>query len=168
MIDVLSGAPQGSKLGPVLFMMFMNSMTRVINFGKIKLFADDAKIYLGLRDSNQATMLATDLASVLSWIEVIQLRLSASKCAVLNLGHTNPTCQYYINGIAVPVVNEFSDLGITVCVFSCLGLHVDKISLSGHRTSNLILRCFTFRKPNFLIKFFKAYVRPKLEYDTEV
>ena len=61
---VLSGVPQGSCLGPVLFCLFINDLPLVVHHSTIKMFADDVKLYCSLTNSDGASLLQKDLDAV--------------------------------------------------------------------------------------------------------
>ena len=63
-IDVLSGVPQGSCLGPILFCIFINDLPSCVRHSSVKLFADDAKIYRPILTTDDEPMLQEDLDSI--------------------------------------------------------------------------------------------------------
>jgi len=84
--DVISGIPQGSVLGPVLFIIYLNDICDIIPTEvTIKLFADDTKIYSSLSDHMSAECLQACLHAISSWSHHWQLTLSPSKCTVLHV-----------------------------------------------------------------------------------
>ena len=81
--NVLSGIPQGSVLGPLLFVIFINDMPEVVKRSICKLFADDCKLY-GAIESNDDSKLKTDLANLQTWSNEWQLPFNATKCKVMH------------------------------------------------------------------------------------
>jgi Reverse transcriptase (RNA-dependent DNA polymerase) len=82
MYSVRSGVPQGSVLGPVLFILYVNDIAGCVAVTvSIKLFADDAKIYIVISDGN-STQLQSSLDALVSWADHRQLKLSPIKCRV--------------------------------------------------------------------------------------
>ena len=73
---VLSGIPQGSVLGPLLFICFINDMPEVVH-SSIQMFADDTKIFRTVNNPEQAHLLQDDLDALEEWSNVWQLRLNA-------------------------------------------------------------------------------------------
>lgn len=101
-ISVTSGVPQGSVLSPILFGGYVDNLTHHISYSTIKLFADDAKIYLRTDVALNPTLLQMDLNSVCIWAREWQLNLSIGKCTVLRAA-CNPTQTLYtIDNIPLP------------------------------------------------------------------
>ena len=95
-ISVISGIPQGSVLGPILFVIFINDMPEMVK-SMCQLFADDAKLFrsVDLRDETSNLTLQEDLEILHHWSEKWQLPFNTGKCKVLHLGHNNES----LNGV---------------------------------------------------------------------
>jgi len=76
---VRSGIPQGSVLGPLLIICFINDMPEVVH-SSIKMFADDTQIFRTVNNSEQAQLLQDDLDALEEWSNLWQLRYNAEKC----------------------------------------------------------------------------------------
>jgi len=84
--EVFRGVPQGSVLGPLLFLLFVNDLPSVIN-SHIRMFADDAKIWRTIKDDTDSIRLQQDLDNMESWCQEWLLKLNPSKCKVMYIGH---------------------------------------------------------------------------------
>ncbi len=80
-VDVLSGVPQGSVLGPCLFLYFINDMPDKIT-SKVRLFADDTIMYLAVMNDSDTTTLETDLDKLAEWETKWQMQFHPRKCQV--------------------------------------------------------------------------------------
>ena len=84
--DVLSGVPQGSVLGPVLFICYINDLPEEVNT-TVKLFADDTKLYTKVSEEEGVQDLQDDINSLDRWAREWQLSFNSSKCKVMHIGH---------------------------------------------------------------------------------
>ena len=83
-LDVTSGVPQGSVLGPILFLMFLNAMPQSLS-SKVRLFADDAILYFEVASADDCQMLQSDLNKLTEWEEKWLMSFNTSKCEVLTV-----------------------------------------------------------------------------------
>jgi ribonucleases P/MRP protein subunit RPP40 len=115
--DAPSGVPQGSVLGPLLFVAYVNDLPSVVHYSVCKIFADDTKLFLRANGVDVSQLhLLDDLRSVLSWADIWQLSLSLSKCLVMHLGNRAirlalSKFSYSLGNVVLPVVTSARDLG---------------------------------------------------------
>ena len=93
--DVLSGVPQGSVLGPILFIIFINDMPDKIT-SMVHLFADDTKISLRLTNQNQTNDLQNDIDRLDEWSDRWKLRFNVAQCKTMHIGYHNDKHIYQI------------------------------------------------------------------------
>ena len=110
-VYVKSGVPQGSVLGPILFVVFINDMPRVIK-NCCKLFADDAKIYSAIQSEDDTVSLQNDINSLVEWSTLWQLSFNIEKCKRMHVGRKSTAHSYQMNDHILENVNEEKDLGI--------------------------------------------------------
>ena len=164
--SVISGTPQGSILGPVLFVIFINDLPDTVpNSVSCKLYADDVKLYAS---SNNSRSLAQSLSNISTWSNKWQLTIAAQKCFVLHLGYSNPKKQYTLNNIILPLNGDCRDLGITVCSNLKFSKYCHQQVTKAFNTINLIFRCFHTNDKKSLINAYKSYIRPLVEYCTQI
>ena len=88
--NVISGVIQGSCLGPVLFVIFVNDVSQVFSDSSVcSLYADDIKLYSDFKFENGLSNLTSDLAALENWAKLWQLDINIDKCQVLQLGPSN-------------------------------------------------------------------------------
>jgi hypothetical protein len=143
---VISGVPQGSVLGPLLFIVFINDIDTVC-CGKtvLQLFADDAKLYSNINIDNSCLTLQQSLDSLVRWAKEWQLSINISKCAVLSLtSKPQPVLYIYlINDIAISRRDSHVDLGITISSDLSFDTHINGIvSKARQRVSILSYEAF--------------------------
>ena len=93
---VTSGVPQGSVLGPILFLIFINDLPIEL-LTKLSLFADDSKLFTRilsnktkLRNADGKRVLQEDLNRVVEWAKRWKMEFNVEKCKVMHLGYNNP------------------------------------------------------------------------------
>ena len=162
---VKSGVPQGSVLGPILFVVFINDMPDVVR-SICQLFADDAKIFdmVNLRDVNAGDRLQKDIHSVSNWSEVWQLFFNVKKCKVLHIGNTNPWRRYKMNGQYLEDVDEEKDLGVLVDSELKFRKQAAAVVKNANSRLGLIRKSFASLDEETLPLLFMSLVRSKLEY----
>ena len=166
---VLSGVPQGSVLGPLLFLIYINDIVDIFGRGlTVKLYADDVKLYTEIRDIESITELQLGLEQLYDWADEWQLCVSLNKCSVLHVGKSNPRHVYSLRAVLLPGATVATDLGVIVDDKLCFTSHYASIVKKAHQRASLILRCFKCRDPLFLTKAYIVYVRPLLEYCSPV
>ena len=90
---VTSGVPQGSVLGPLLFLIYINDLDNGI-VSKISKFADDTKLCHSSRNPEEVFELQGDLNKLVDWANTWQMNFNIDKCAVMHIGHNNTQHNY--------------------------------------------------------------------------
>jgi len=163
-VPVKSGVPQGSVLGPLLFVLFINDLADMFDGGlHIKLYADDVKIYIVVEDITCCDALQIGLQRLSLWASVWQLTVSINKCQVLHIGTKNAAHDYSLDSCLLPNAIVVNDLGVLIDKKLRFSDHYANIVAKAHQRAALILRCFRCRDPHLLYTAFTTYVRPLLE-----
>ena len=108
---VLSEIPQGSVLGPIIFVIFINDLPDLIR-STLKIFADDTKPFIALHDSEDYSYLPDDLDLLVDWSQQWQLHFHNSRCKVLHMGNSNPSHSYTMSNVPLTTTAEEKDLGV--------------------------------------------------------
>jgi len=117
--EVFSGVPQGSVLGPLLFLLFVNDLPSVIR-SHIRMFADDTKIWCTIKEEIDNIGLQQDLDSMDSWCHEWLLKLNPDKCKVMHIGHRMKTVYYVTEEGVTRQLDETTDekdLGIYLLTY---------------------------------------------------
>ena len=170
-LPVTSGVPQGSILGPLLFLVYCNDIQSYIQKSKLALFADDSKLYLPLVQSDSTHLLQHDLDNLITWTTDNQMELNNTKCKAMRISRKNTPAQtnYSINGHIIEQVTNFKDLGVVVSKDLSWSQHINSIVSKANKTLGLIKRiCKEVENVKTRRTLYCALVRPKLEYASNV
>ena len=165
--DVLSGIPQGSVLGPILFVIYINDLPDTLK-GHVKMFADDTNVFSHIRDIEDCTVLQQDLDSLSDWSERWQLKFNVGKCGVMHYGRQKEETTYSMRDgddrANLSVRSEEKDLGVVFDPSLKFTVHVAKVSNKANSIIGLIKRTFTYMDVDMFLPLYKTLVRPHLEY----
>ena len=163
---VRSGVPQGSCIGPLLFILYINDVTETISPNVFAgIYADDLKLFSGTSNHDD---IQKSIDSVHDWAVAWNMQLSIPKCSVLNIGSNNNNQPYYLNGVVLKSEKLIRDLGIYMNQSLTFDDHVHQIVHKAKSRMNNILRVFRCTDLKFLTHSFVVFVRPLLESATEV
>ncbi len=163
--NVLSGVPQGSVLGPLLFVLYINDLPNGLN-NTSKLFADDLKLICNAANVNS---IEADLACLERWEELWLIKFNTSKCKVMHLNfNNNDNMSHSLDGTVLDPIDEEKDLGLlTTCnldwkenIYTCIK--------EANRMMAWITRNIVNKERNVMLNIFKTLVRPKLEYCVQI
>jgi len=117
--DLISGVVQGSGIGPIMFISFINHLITVLekHGDTAKPFADDLKMYFRVTDTCDLSRLQSTLSALEDWKRLWQLSVSPSKCCVISVGKKvleDSFLKLSVDGSTLPVVNFCVNLGITI------------------------------------------------------
>ena len=166
---VTSGVSQGSVLGPLLFLMYVDDMDDVIHRANLVKFADDTKLYFSYDPSSVSvpvSPLNDDLSRFSEWCTKWRLRLNFEKCHCLYIGSSNPRTPVCLNDNSYPIESceSVCDLGVWLTTDLKPSLNCKRAALKGQRMLTLIKIAFRYLSPSLLCTLYKAFVRPILEY----
>ena len=165
-----SGIPQGSVLGPILFVIYINDLPREVSSSTL-LFADDTKIYRWIKSIHDSLHLQNDLDRLVEWSKKWLLEFNESKCHVLSLGKVENIIHahnYKMNGVKLEHVFEEKDLGITVDSELRFGEHITAKVKKANSMAGVIRRSFSYLDPAQFKTLYVAFVRPHLEYGNSI
>ena len=105
-LELLSGVMQGSGIGPLLFITYINELAEVLGQYNVvvKFFADDLKIYAEMKTNLEANMFQGALDRLSTWAQDWQLQISITKCSIMQFGMNLIHRTFSLEGYALPCV----------------------------------------------------------------
>ena len=166
--NVTSGVPQGSVLGPILFIYYINDMPSNA-LCPIKIFADDTKLFSAINSDDDSKILQLSIDNIVEWSKTWLLEFNNAKCKVLHLGKNNPHLNYFMpDGNLLESSEAEKDLGIIVDPLLNFERHINETVNKANRLAGLLVRTITNKSPDIMIPLFKSLIRPLLEYGNVV
>lgn len=170
-----SGVPQGSNLGPLLFIIFMNVLLNLLSnndFGCIvNAFADDTKIFLRIDTVRDCSKLQRLVDYFVNLCADNNLILNKDKCEVMSISRSRSPIifNYTINDIVVKRVSSHIDLGVVIDSEFNFYQHIDRITTASWKTLGFVTRsCKNLNSLKAMKAVYCALVRAKLEYASVV
>lgn len=170
-VNVESGVPQGSVLGPLLFLLFINDLEIVCNLDtKLKLFADDCKLYCASSIDSSSISLQRCIDMLCEWARLWQLCINIRKCLIMSITNNRQLTDhtYYINGVVISNAKTVPDLGVTISCNLSYKQHIESTVAKAYQRIGVLLRAFVTRNVIFMRKAYVTFIRPILEYNSVV
>ena len=153
-LSCTSGVPQGSVLGPLLFLIFINNLPQVVKYSNILLYADDAKVMKMIANCLDSIHLQIDLNSIGLWCNTWQLALNVAKCFTVRFGLTDrPVFSYSFYNSEITLVDCVTDLGVIFNSHMSFSNHCHAVVKKAYARANLILRYFYTNDRDFFCVF---------------
>ena len=174
---VKSGVPQGTVLGPVLFILYLNDLTKCIKYSVISSFADDTRLLKEIQNTQDMNGLQADLNEAIRWSHENNMSLHAEKFEYLchstgssKLLQEMPfSCEYYKytteEEAYITPTHIVKDLGINIVPDLQWSPHINIICDSARKMTSWILSVFIDRSISTMISLYKCLIRSKVEYN---
>ena len=163
---VLSGVPQGTVLGPLLFLIFINDIATNVT-SSIRLVADDCLVYRETSTQQQCQLLQKDLDELAAWSITWGMAFNVSKCNIVSITNAIKNRQIFIYSMNNPVIktiNSTAYLGLTINNKLQWSEHINNITSADNRMLGFLSRTLRKCPQKLKEKAYKTTVRPKLEY----
>jgi len=153
--DVLSGIPQGSVLGPLLFPIFINDIEDGIMRVVLK-FADDVKIFRKVTNTADGLQLQQDLNRLCDWADKWQMEFNVAKCKTMHVGTGNIKHDYSMKGRHFDVVATERDLGVIISSKLKVAEHCYEAYKKANTMLGLLKRTVKYRNPEMMVQLYKS------------
>lgn len=164
-VSVSSGVPQGSVLGPLFFLIFINDIVDGIPV-KIKLYADDCILYCEVKNSNDQLLLNQAFEKVMSWCESWQMCLNLEKTVAMKITRKKTPLTYYYGykNNYLSEVTEYKYLGLLITSDLRWNKHIDQVIAHTQRKLFFLRRALKLSTPTVRLLAYKSVILPGLDY----
>ena len=169
---VTSGIPQGSVLGPLLFVLYVNDLPELTKSNTF-LFADDIKIFRAITNKNDQDILQQDLSILEQWSDKWLLKFHPDKCKHMEIGKNNiGENEYFMtsNNVkhSLATTDKQTDLGVIIDSKLSFDDHINQVVNKATKMTKIIRRTFQFLDTYTFLPLHKTMVRSHLEYAVAV
>ena len=168
---VLSGVPQGTVMGPLLFLIYINDIHKDLDAATtFRLFADDSLLYRTIKTPEDTEILQRDLNKLQEWEKKWRMEFHPKKCQVLKITNKKNkiNAPYSIHSNVLEETNSVKYLGVTLDNKMNWNDHINNICKKANSTLGFLKRNIPSCPPNVKKKCYETYVRPSLEYCSSV
>ena len=166
-----SGVPQGSVLGPVLFLVHIADIDEHLSHTAVSSFADDTRLTMLVKCREDVGKMQGDLDEVYGWAEANNMMFNGTKFEHLRYGRAveDAPLEYVApDGSRIVRQTKVTDLGVILSDSGRFDEQINAVVLRGRRLLGWILRSFATREPSLLLPLFKTMVLPVLEYCSQL
>lgn len=171
-VTVTSGVPQGSVIGPLLFLVMMLDIDKDVIHSDLGSFADDTKVWNKIDPSHAdegSNKLQCDLDTLFSWAEANNMKFNGKKFQCISFGSSNRVPQYTTSTRQnIEVKDCVNDLGVLLEDNLLFHKHIKSMAAKGHRMAGWSFRTIKDRKTSTLLTILKSLVIPQTEYASVV
>ncbi len=164
---VTSGVPQGSVLGPVLFIIYINDIDLGLN-NFISKFAVDTNIGNALLSEGDRWSLQEDLRKISDWSVKWEISFNINVSQILQVRSSNINTDYGLRGVKVKSVHLVKDYGVSVTSNLKFSEQCKESVIKANMIIGLIKRNFPFKNKDFILPWYSSFVRPHLEYAVQL
>lgn len=163
--SVTSGVPQGTVLGPLLFLIYINDIVENLS-SEIRLFADDCILYREIRLPADNLAMQKDIDTLHNWSLLWQMSFNSKKCHTMCISRkrVKPLLSYKLGQESLSTVDSYPYLGVTISSDLRWTLHVNHISARATRVLNLLRRNIYSCSADTKALAYTSLVRPHLEF----
>ena len=168
-LEVTSGVPQGSVLGPCLFLYYINDIAEGLS-STVRLFADDTMIYMAIRNDSDAEALQKDLDLLCEWEAKWMMEFHPDKCEILTITRKKSPViySYRIHGQQLKHSDQAKYLGVNISSDMRWNKHIDTVTAKANSRLGFVKRNININSRAVKEQAYKSLVRPILEYSQTV
>jgi hypothetical protein len=163
---VNSGIPQGSNLGPLLFLLIINDINEIFTVDSV-LYPDDLKLYSRIHNMHECIKLQTNVDLLSDWCSRKKLLLNKDKCISVSYSRKYDICRfdYKIDNHTLSSRSSTKDLGIWFDSRLVFDVHISSVVAASLKLLGFLFRSWNeFRSEKCLTALYFSLVRSRLEY----
>jgi len=162
-MSVLSGVPQGSVFGALLFLVYINDLNTVL-INKLLKFADDTKVWGKVTDWSDRESFQEDLNRLLNWADRWNMEFNMKKCKLMHVGREKVNFKYTVKGNTLQETGLEKDHGVVISddcktLSQCQYVYNKAITILG-----VINGTIRYKETGIMVRLYKSLVRLHLEY----
>ena len=168
-LQVSSGVPQGSVLGPILFLLYINDLTDSLQ-SQVRLFADDTAVYLTVQGQADSKKLQNDLDILQEWEREWDMEFNPSKCQVVHITRSRRpiNTSYSMHGQVLDSVDSARYLGVDITSDLNFTQHINRTTSNASKILGYLKRNILTKHSGIREAAYKTIVRPQVEYASTV
>ena len=167
-VKVISGVPQGTVLGPILFIIMANDLNNNCHHTCTSYFADDTRVVAKIEDEQNVENVQIDLNNIYDWALNNNMMFNETKFEMLRYGKNSEiidnTSYLSSSGIEIKEKTDLRDLGVRMQNDASFEEHIARVEASGRKWCSWVLRTFKSREKDVMLTLWKQLILPRLEY----
>ena len=160
---ITSSVVQGSVLGPILFLIYINDLPDQLN-NISKLYADDKKLLSKIENEKDSQLFQQDIDQLVTWSNDWLLKFNIQKCHIMHFGKNNPKFKYNMEGKELNESTTERDIGVIITNELKPTEHVKTAASKANKMLGLLLNTFNYLDLDTFKVLYNSYVRPQLEF----
>ena len=167
--EVLSGVPQGTVLGPILFLCHINDLPLSVK-SSVRMFADDCLLYSPIRCFEDHLKLQSDLVALDGWAAMWGMRFNAKKCYIMRISRKRSPSSfiYTLSNHPLEQVSQNPYLGVLLSENLKWAPHIDQLTKKANKTLGFLRRNLHMCSGKIKATAYKSLVQPLLEYSSTI